>query len=116
MEQVVGESTARTDFNTQLLSIFASAALLLAGIGIYGLMAYSVQQRTQEIGIRMALGASPERVRKMIVSQGMWLAAIGVVIGVAAALALTPFMAGLIYGPKTRDPTVIVCVSALLST
>ena len=79
-----------------LLSIFAGVALLLAAIGIYGLMAYSVQQRTQEIGIRMALGASPSTVRKMVVFQGMRLAAIGVVIGVAAALALTRFMADLI--------------------
>jgi len=116
MDQVVGESTARSDFNTMLLSIFAGVALLLAAIGIYGLMAYSVQQRTQEIGIRMALGASPENVRKMVVLQGMRLAAIGVVIGVAAALGLTRFMAGLIYGVKTWDPIVFVFVAALLST
>ncbi|MGA8023257.1 MAG: ABC transporter permease [Candidatus Acidiferrales bacterium] len=115
MEQVVGESTARGDFNTMLLTIFAGVALFLAAIGIYGLMAYSVQQRTQEIGIRMALGASPERVRKMVVSQGMRLAAIGVVIGVAAALGLTRFMAGLIYGVKTWDPIVFVTVAVLLS-
>jgi putative ABC transport system permease protein len=115
IDQVVGESTARSDFNTTLLSIFAGVALLLAAIGIYGLMAYSVQQRTQEIGIRMALGASPENVRKMVVFQGMRLAAIGVVIGVAAALGLTRFMAGLIYGVKTWDPIVFVSVAALLS-
>ncbi|MGB8837921.1 MAG: FtsX-like permease family protein, partial [Candidatus Acidiferrales bacterium] len=115
MEQVVGESTARGDFNTMLLTIFAGVALFLAAIGIYGLMAYSVQQRTQEIGIRMALGASPEKVRKMVVLQGMRLAAIGVVIGVAAALGLTRFMAGLIYGVKTWDPTVFVTVALLLS-
>ncbi len=115
MEQVVGESTARGDFNTLLLTIFAGVALFLAAIGIYGLMAYSVQQRTQEIGIRMALGASPEHVRKMVVLQGMRLAAIGVVIGVAAALGLTRFMAGLIYGVKTWDPIVFVTVAVLLS-
>jgi predicted permease len=115
MEQVVGESTARGDFNTMLLTIFAGVALFLAAIGIYGLMAYSVRQRTQEIGIRMALGASPEHVRKMVVSQGMWLAAIGVVIGVAAALGLTRFMAGLIYGVKTWDPAVFASVAVLLS-
>jgi putative ABC transport system permease protein len=116
MDQVMGESTARSDFNTTLLSIFAGVALLLAAIGIYGLMAYSVQQRTQEIGIRMALGASPANVRKMVVLQGMRLAAIGVVIGVAAALGLTRFMAGLIYGVKTWDPIVFISVAALLST
>ena len=115
MEQVVGESTARSDFNTMLLSIFAGLALLLAAIGIYGLMTYSVQQRTQEIGIRMALGASPASVRKMVVLQGMRLAAIGVLIGVAAALALTRFMASLIYGVTTWDPIVFVTIMVLLS-
>ena len=115
MDEVVGQSTARSDFNTTLLSIFAGVALLLAAIGIYGLMAYSVQQRTQEIGIRMAFGASPENVRKMVVLQGMRFAAIGVVIGVAAALGLTRFMAGLIYGVKTWDPIVFISIAALLS-
>lgn len=115
MEQVVGESTARTDFNTQLLSIFAAVALLLAAIGVYGLMAYAVQQRTQEIGIRVALGASPAGVRKMVVWQGMRLAIIGVVIGVGAALGLTRFMTGLIYHVKTWDPTVFAAVAVLLT-
>jgi putative ABC transport system permease protein len=115
MEQVVGESTAQSDFSTMLLSVFAGVALLLAAIGIYGLMAYSVEQRTQEIGIRMALGASPGNVRKMVVGQGMMLAGMGVLIGVAAALGLTRFMASLIYGVKTWDPAVFVAVTVLLS-
>ena len=115
MEQVAGESTARSDFNTILLSTFAGVALLLAAIGIYGLMAYSVQQRTQEIGIRMTLGASPERVRRLVVWLGMRLAGIGGVIGIATALGLTRFMAGLIYGVRTWDPAVFVSVVMVLS-
>jgi ABC-type antimicrobial peptide transport system permease subunit len=115
MDQVVVESTARNDFNTTLLTIFAAVALLLAAIGIYGLMAYSVQQRTQEIGIRMALGAEPQRVRKMIVLQGMKLALVGVILGVAAAFGLARLMANMIYGVKTWDPVVFVTVTILLS-
>jgi putative ABC transport system permease protein len=114
MEQVTGDSLARNDFNMTLLTIFAAVALLLAAIGIYGLMAYSVQQRTQEIGIRMALGASPERVRGIVVGQGM-LAGIGVAIGVGAALGLTRLMAGMIYGVKTWDPAAFVTVVVVLS-
>ncbi|MGH9736766.1 MAG: ABC transporter permease [Candidatus Acidiferrales bacterium] len=115
MEQVTGDSLAQSDFNTTLLTIFAGVALLLAAIGIYGLMAYSVQQRTQEIGIRMALGASPERVRGMVVRQGMLLAGIGVVIGVAAALGLTRLMKQMIFGVKTWDPATFVAVVVVLS-
>jgi putative ABC transport system permease protein len=115
MEQVVVESTQRQDFNTTLLAIFAGVALLLAAVGIYGLMAYSVQQRRPEIGIRMALGAEPARVRGMIVRQGMTLALIGVVVGVAAALALTRLMASLIFGVKTWDPVVFVSVTVVLA-
>lgn len=114
MDQVVGESMARATFGTTLLSVFAGVALLLAAVGIYGLMAYSVQQRTQEIGIRMALGASPQNVRKMVVLQGMQLAAIGLVIGVGAALGLTRFMANMIFGVKTWDPTAFISVAVLL--
>jgi putative ABC transport system permease protein len=114
MEQVTGDSLARNDFNTTLLTIFAGIALLLAAIGIYGLIAYSVQQRTQEIGIRLALGASPERVLGMVVRQGMLLAGIGVVIGVGAALGLTRLMSGMIYGVKTWDPATFVAVVAVL--
>jgi putative ABC transport system permease protein len=114
MEQVTGDSLAQSDFNTTLLTIFAGVALLLAAIGIYGLMAYSVQQRTQEIGVRMALGASPERVRGMVVRQGMLLAGIGVVIGVGAALGLTRLMSGMIFGVKTWDPATFVAVVIVL--
>ncbi|HEX5424442.1 MAG TPA: ABC transporter permease [Candidatus Acidoferrales bacterium] len=115
MEQVTGDSLAQSDFNTTLLTIFAAVALLLAAIGIYGLMAYSVQQRTQEIGIRMALGASPGQVRGMVVGQGMLLAGIGVVIGVGAALGLTRLMKQMIFGVKTWDPATFVAVVVVLS-
>ena len=97
-----------------LLVIFASLALLLAAIGIYGLMAYSVQQRTQEIGIRMALGASAQDVRNMVVRQGMALALAGVIIGVAAALGGTRLMASLLYGITPRDPIAMTSVALLL--
>jgi putative ABC transport system permease protein len=115
MDEVVVESTARANFNMTLLTIFAAIALLLAAIGIYGLMAYSVQQRTQEIGIRMALGASSENVRKMVVVQGMILALIGVFIGAAGSLALTRFMSSLLYGVKAWDPIVLVSAAVMLS-
>jgi putative ABC transport system permease protein len=115
MEQVVGESTARNDFYMTLLTIFAGVALVLAAIGVYGLMAYSVQQRTQEIGVRMALGASPQQVRRMVVRQGMLLALVGVILGVASALALTRLMSSLLYGVKPWDPAMIGLVAVLLS-
>ena len=115
MEQVRGESTSRSDFNMTLLVIFAGLALLLAAIGIYGLMAYSVQQRTQEIGIRMALGASSQDVRAMVVRQGMILALAGVAIGVAAALALTRLMTTLLYGVTPRDPVSLTTVAVVLT-
>ena len=114
MDEVEAESTARTDFNMTLLTIFAAVALLLAAIGIYGLMAYSVQQRTQEIGIRMALGASTEKVRRMVVAHSMKLVLGGLVIGVAAALALSRYMATLVFGVKTWDPATYVTVVVVL--
>src|SRR5262249_41582221 len=104
MNQVVVQSMARDDFNMLLLTIFAAVALLLAAIGIYGLMAYSVQQRTQEIGIRIALGASPRDMRNMVVSQGMQLPLIGVGVGLAGAFGLTRLMASLLFGVKASDP------------
>jgi predicted permease len=114
MDEVVSRSTANTDFNTLALTIFASVALLLAVIGIYGLTSYSVEQRTPEIGIRLALGAEPGVVKNMIVWQGMRLAVIGIVIGVASAFGLTKLVASLLYGVHARDPVAFVAVPVLL--
>jgi len=115
MDEVVSRSTANEDFNTLALTIFAGTALLLAVIGIFGLTSYSVEQRTQEIGIRLALGAQPRTVRNMVVLQGMRLAIIGVLIGVASAFGLTKLIASLLYGVQARDPVVFASVSMLLS-
>ncbi len=115
MDAVVALSTARQDFNMLLLTVFAGAALLLAAIGIYGLMAYSVAQRTQEIGIRMALGAETADVRRMVVFQGMALALIGVAVGIAAAFGLSRLIASFLFGVQAWDPAVFVVVPLLLS-
>src|SRR6202046_4175573 len=115
MDEVVVHSTARESFNMLLLSIFEASALVLASIGIYGLMAYSVQQRTQEMGIRMALGADRGRIRHLVVWQGMRLAIIGVVLGIAAALGLTRYLASFLFGVKYWDPLVFVTVPLVLS-
>ena len=114
MEEVVIHSTARQDFNMLLLTIFGASALVLAAIGIYGLMAYTVQQRTQEMGIRMALGADRSRIRNLVVWQGMQLAISGAVIGVAAAFALTRSIASFLFGVKPWDPLVFVTVPVIL--
>src|SRR5262249_47633683 len=94
MDEIRSQSTARADFNMSLLTVFAAAALRLAVIGIYGLMAYTVEQRSQEIGIRLALGANGGDVRNMIVAEGMRLAISGTAIGIALALALSRLLAG----------------------
>jgi ABC-type antimicrobial peptide transport system permease subunit len=97
------------------MTIFASSALLLAAIGIYGLMAYVVEQRTQEIGIRLALGAEASRLKNAVFVQGMKLAIVGVALGVSFAFALTQFIASYLYEIKPWDPTVFVGVPILLS-
>ena len=114
MTQVISRSTSRHRFNMLLMTVFAGAALLLAAIGVYGLMAYSVQQRTQEIGIRMALGAEKADIRKMVVFQGMRFAFIGVLVGEAAALGLSKLIATMLYGVEARDPFVFLLVPLLL--
>ena len=115
MEEVVGKSTAKQDFTMLLFTIFGGSALVLAAIGIYGLMAYSVQQRTQEIGIRMAMGADRGRITKMVVWQGMRLTIVGVVIGVVPALLLAHLIASQLYGVKDWDPAVFIAVPLVLS-
>ena len=115
MSQIVARSTSRERFNTLLMSVFALSALALAAIGIYGVMAYAVQQRTREIGVRLALGAEPGAVRTMVVLQGMRLALTGVVLGVAAAYALAHYMKSLLFGVEPRDPLVFVGVPVLLA-
>jgi putative ABC transport system permease protein len=115
MDEIVRRSTARQQFNMLLLSVFGGGALLLAGIGIYALMAYSVQQRTQEIGIRLALGAGSRDVRNMVIGQGMAVALIGVVVGFAAALALTWIINAFLFGVTAQDPLVFAAVPILLS-
>ncbi|HXM43191.1 MAG TPA: ABC transporter permease [Bryobacteraceae bacterium] len=104
MEQVISESTARSNFNMLLLTIFAATALLLAALGIYGLMSYSVEQRTQEIGIRVALGASGGDMLRMVIGRGLLLAGVGLAIGLAAAFGLTRLLSSLLFGVKANDP------------
>jgi predicted permease len=114
MEQVVVQSTSRDRFNTLLLGIFAFLAILLASIGLYGLMAYSVEQRTLEFGIRLALGADSPALRRMIVGQAMKLAIAGIVAGLAGAYGLARLMTTLLFGVKPTDPIVFTSVAVLL--
>jgi len=115
MDEIISRSTSRETFNMLLLTIFGAVALLLAAIGIYGLMAYSVQQRTQEMGIRMALGADRATIRNLVVWHGMGLALIGVALGIAAAFGLTRLIASFLFGVKSWDPAVFITVPFILS-
>jgi len=115
MDEVVARSVSRERFNTLLMTVFALSALALAAIGIYGVMAYAVQQRTREIGVRLALGAAPNAVRTMVVMQGMRLAVIGVVLGVLGAYALSHYMATMLFGVAARDLLVFIAVPLLLA-
>ena len=98
-----------------LMTIFGGCALLLSAIGVYGLMAYSVQQRTAEIGIRMALGADENSVRNMVLRQGMTLAIAGIIIGVLSSLSLARVLAGFLFGVAPRDPTVFTMATLVLA-
>jgi putative ABC transport system permease protein len=114
MKERAAEVTSRTRFIAVLLGLFAGLALLLAGIGIYGVMAYSVAARTREVGVRMALGAQPGDVIRLVFKEGMSLAGIGVAIGLLASLALTRLMQGLLFGVGANDPLTF-SAGALLS-
>ena len=115
MEDLRRSSTAEANFNMILLSIFGAAALLLAAIGIYGLMAYSVQQRTQEMGVRLALGAGSMQLRNMVVWQGMRVALIGVAIGAVAAFGLSRLLTRFLFGVTAHDPITFAGVATVLS-
>jgi predicted permease len=114
MEQIISGSLAERRFTMLLLIIFAATALLLAAVGIYGVMSYAVTRRTHELGIRAALGASRREIVGLVVRQGMRLAAIGMAAGLVAAFALTRFLAGLLYGVRPADPATLAAVTLLL--
>jgi putative ABC transport system permease protein len=115
MDEIVSVSVSRQRFNMWVMSVFGACALLLAAIGIYGLMAYSVEQRTQEIGIRLALGAQGAQVKNMVVLQGMTLALVGVAIGLGAAFGLARLIAAFLFGVTARDPLVFAGTPLLLA-
>jgi len=116
MDQRMSEagSVSKSRFRTTLLIVFAASALLLAAVGIYGVMAYSVTQRTREIGIRLALGAESRDVMKLVVGYGMVLTAVGIAIGIGAALALTRLMSALLFGVSATDVLSFVGAALLL--
>ena len=104
MESVMGDAMARTRFLTTLLTVFAGLALLLAAVGTYGVMSYAVAQRGRELGIRMAMGAQAGVVQRLVLTQGLRVAAFGLVIGVAGAWGLTGVMETLLFNVDVRDP------------
>jgi putative ABC transport system permease protein len=112
---VIADSLASRRFAMQVLGFFAGTALLLAAIGIYGVMAYFVSQRVREIGVRMALGAQRSDVLKLVVRQGMQLALAGVVVGFVAALALTHLMSRLLFAVSAYDPLTLAMFTVLLA-
>ncbi|MGC2256029.1 MAG: FtsX-like permease family protein, partial [Candidatus Acidiferrales bacterium] len=115
MDQLVSASNAQPRFETFLLGGFGALGLLLAVVGIYGVISYSVTQRTHEIGIRMALGAEPGNVMRLILAHGLKLAVIGVAIGIGASLALTRLMSTLLFGVSATDPLTFAGVAILLA-
>jgi putative ABC transport system permease protein len=116
LDAIVARAQANRRFTTVLLGLFAVVALVLAGIGVYGVIAYSTAQRTQEIGIRMALGAGRGHVLQMVVGEGLKIGATGLLLGIVASLALTRFMSGLLFGVSERDPLTFVLLPLALLT
>ncbi|UCC73878.1 MAG: ABC transporter permease, partial [Gemmatimonadota bacterium] len=114
LEDLMGQSIARTSFTLALLGVAAGVALLLGVIGVYGVISYAVSQRSREMGLRMAMGAQAGQVKRMVVRQGLILAAVGVAIGLALALGLTRLMVGLLFGVSPVDPLTFLAVAAAL--
>jgi putative ABC transport system permease protein len=115
MEDVVAEAESAPRLTLSLLGVFAAAALGLASFGVFGVVAYAVNLRSREIGIRMALGASASDVLRLVVMRGMATTAVGVLTGLTAALALTRLMSGMLYGVSAHDPLIIVGVATVLA-
>jgi len=115
MDNLLSRSVAPRRFNLFLLGLFAAIALVLAMVGIYGVLAFGVSRRRHEIGIRMALGALPRQILNLIVWQGMRLVLIGTVLGILASIALTQFMSTLLFGVQAADPLTFLCVAVLLA-
>jgi ABC-type antimicrobial peptide transport system permease subunit len=114
MDQVFTAAVSRERFQTLLLTLFAALALVLACVGLYGVISYAVARRTHEIGVRMALGAQPRDVLRLVLRQGMTLTFAGLVVGIAGALAVTRVMADMLYGVTATDAVTFVSVGALL--
>jgi putative ABC transport system permease protein len=114
MEDVMSEAIAPARWSTTLLGIFAGVALVIAVLGVFGVLSFLVTQRTRELGIRIALGAAPARVRRMVVARGLRLVGVGVVLGLVGAAMLTRFMASLLYGVTATDPTTFAGVAGIL--
>jgi putative ABC transport system permease protein len=115
LEQILAESLAARRFSMILLGVFAALALLLSSIGIYGVISYVVGQRTHEIGIRMALGAQPSHVLRLMLGEGMKMALVGVAIGMAAAFGLTQLIASMLFGVSATDPITFCGVGLVLT-
>jgi len=114
MDAIVFRAVSRQRFNTLLLGIFAATALLLATIGLYGVMAFLVSQRTREIGIRMALGGEARSIRRMVLREGVLICLVGLVAGAGVSLAVTRTLSGLLFGVTPNDPATYTAIGVLL--
>jgi ABC-type antimicrobial peptide transport system permease subunit len=118
MEDVIGAATTRPRFLTLILGMFSLLALCLAAIGIYGVISYSVEQRTSEFGIKMALGAQPQRVLRQVIEEGLMLSLLGVAVGMAGSFLLSRLLEGMLFGISGSDPSaslITTCVLMLVS-
>jgi len=116
MEELIDQSAAQPRLNASLVGSFAVLAALLAAIGIYGVLAYLVSQRTQEIGIRMALGAGRPSVLRLFLGRGMWLAGCGLLVGIAGALGAARWLGSMLFEVRARDPLTIAASVAAVAT